>query len=762
MLLPASLKPNLLCVVPPYLSKGAPPLGPAALLGYLRSQGCNDFDFLDLRLWVPNSYAPTYSPCGVFGETYVIDIPDLPLVLRFLDNFAASRDLTPRMDELFERYCLERGINAHSLFEYLHTTNRFLESFFAQLGPLDFVGFTVWSSNFLTTLIAAAHLKRRPHPPLIVLGGPQVTESQASAKLALSAGLADFAAQGEGEETLLALYEAFREERGIPSRPIPGTLRYVASTGQFELSERPLLRLANLPLPAFDQMPLPAYWPQEHRLRTLTYELSRGCTDKCTFCSEWVFWKRIRLGSLQHVADGFETLARRYGAERIWFMDSLLNTKLELLRAFAEEVLRRGLKVKWGGFMRAQMDVETAQLLKRAGCDFVFIGIESLSDETLRLMNKRRTEADNVQALRAFLGAGLRHVVAGFIPGFPGDTRDRFMKTALVLSAIRRDYPAAFRVNVEPFVISPAQPIYSELEANGLEPHKWAEPYLDIAPQFRGITDEILCHIEGPNQGLDRLGELQIARTVTASGKRGSSPDLFLYADGESGSAHHLDLVDLGKGAYLGRAKSGSGLSYGLILTEEEKAAYQNTTDVLTLNLADSDGPTETWVDGEAHENFLREIEAHHLACPSRTAPQVRRGFYLKHLGPASEVCLSPRVAARPVFQEGLEGILMVEIATLKSEFLPLEAGALLATLSLGPTPVQVLQVLEPRPGLLGVLKEKGLLTITSPCPAALARENEVAAYLAGGLPGSGNQLWNPDSSSGQERPRRPRSLSAS
>ncbi|HYH46136.1 MAG TPA: hypothetical protein VEG34_10650, partial [Thermoanaerobaculia bacterium] len=302
------LKPNLLCVVPPYLSKGAPPLGPAALLGYLRSQGCADFDFLDLRLWVPNAYAPTYSPCGVFGETFVIDVPDLPLVLGFLDNFVQSRDLVPQMNELFERYCLERGINAHALFEYLQAMNRFLESYFAQVGPLDFVGFTVWSSNLLTTLMAAAHLKRRPRPPLIVLGGPQVTESQASAKLALRAGLADFVAQGEGEETLLRLYEAFREARGVPSGPVPGTLRYLPSSGQFESSERPLLRLANLPLPAFDQMPLPAYWSRDHRLRTLTYELSRGCTDKCTFCSEWVFWKRMRQGSLQHVADGFEGL----------------------------------------------------------------------------------------------------------------------------------------------------------------------------------------------------------------------------------------------------------------------------------------------------------------------------------------------------------------------------------------------------------------------------------------------------------------------
>ncbi len=736
-----SLKPNLLCIVPPYLSKGAPPLGPAALLGYLRSQGCEDFDFLDLRLWVPNAYAPTYSPVGVFGETFVLDVPDLPLVLRLLENFAEGRDLVPPMDELFERYCLERGINAHSLYAYLLAMNSFLESYFAQIGHLDFVGFTVWSSNLLTTLMAAVHLKRRPNPPLIVLGGPQVTESKTTARLALRAGIADFVALGEGEETLLRLYEAFREERGIPARSVAGTMRYVSSTGQFETAERPLLRLANLPLPAFDQMPLPSYWSKEHRLRTLTYELSRGCTDKCTFCSEWVFWKRMRQGDLQHVAGGFEGLSRRYNAERIWFMDSLLNAKIEPLRAFAEEILRRGIHVKWGGFMRAQMDEETAALLKRAGCDFVFIGVESLSDETLRLMNKRRTEADNVKALRAFLGAGIRHVVAGFIPGFPGDTRERFLKTALVLSEIRREYPGAFRVNVEPFVISPAQPIFGQLEANNLVPHKWAEPYLDISPRFRDLTEDIFCHITGPNQGLDRLGEFQIARTVTASPKRASSPDLFLYADGESWSTTGLDFVTIGRGLYLGRAKSASGLSHGLILTDEEKADYESRTEVLSLNLADSDGHSEAFFDPGAHEAFLQKIESRHIAHPSRTAPRVNRGFYLKEIGAGSEVCISPFVAARPLIQDGTESILVVDITTLKHALVPREAGGLLAALSLGPVRVEDLAAGESYAELLDSLKENGLVMITSPCPDAFAAETAESVAITQVQFGAGDSI---------------------
>ena len=61
-------KPNLLCIVPPYPIT-CPPAGAAALLGYLKANGCDDFGFLDLRLFVPWRYAPTYSPMGVFGGT---------------------------------------------------------------------------------------------------------------------------------------------------------------------------------------------------------------------------------------------------------------------------------------------------------------------------------------------------------------------------------------------------------------------------------------------------------------------------------------------------------------------------------------------------------------------------------------------------------------------------------------------------------------------------------------------------------------------
>ena len=129
-----------------------------------------------------------------------MDIPDLPLVLQLLAAGDSNRPYQVEVDHLIERYCLERGISANYLGSYLSGLNRYYEAAFEKYGAVDFIGFSVWTSNLLSTLLAAHHLKRRSNPPFIVAGGPQLTESPASAELALRSGLFDAVAQGEGKK----------------------------------------------------------------------------------------------------------------------------------------------------------------------------------------------------------------------------------------------------------------------------------------------------------------------------------------------------------------------------------------------------------------------------------------------------------------------------------------------------------------------------------------------------------------------------------
>jgi hypothetical protein len=203
-----AFKPNLLAIVPPYAIHG-PPAGAAALLAYLKAAGCRDFGFLDLRLFAPDVATPTYRMIGAFGESFVLDIPDLPLVLAVLENVRRGRDPLAIADDVIEPYCVARGINTLFVRSYLQRMAGLVANVFDAIPDLAFIGFSTWTSNYLTTLLAAAHLKHRARPPFIVAGGPQVSQSAASAQLGLRSGLFDAVAVGEGEETLLDLYEHY-------------------------------------------------------------------------------------------------------------------------------------------------------------------------------------------------------------------------------------------------------------------------------------------------------------------------------------------------------------------------------------------------------------------------------------------------------------------------------------------------------------------------------------------------------------------------
>lgn len=626
-------KPALLCVAPPYTL--GPPAGIAYLLGYANQQGCHDFGFLDLRLGVPDAYAPTYSHTGVFGESYVMDVPDLPLVLSLVQAVDTGVELTSGFPLVLEKYCSERGISASYLRDYLICLDQYFSAVAEGFSGIRFVGCSVWTSNYLTTLLFAAHLKRLPRPPVIVAGGPQLTESHASAAIALRSRLIDVVVTGEGETALLDIYSRTKTDGTIPTDPLPGTLML---GGQGEIvrgPQRPLLSNNDIPVPSFEEMPLLSYQEVGY-LRTVPYHLSRGCTDKCTFCSEWVFWQRFRPGDAGRTVEGVQQLQEKYGVEYIAFTDSLLNGHPGRLRTFAEGLARHRSGIRWGGFMRGEMDPETAALLRRSGCDNVFIGVESLSDETLELMNKRRTEPQNIKALRAFLGAGI-HVIAGFIPGFPGDRRDAFLHTAGQLRSLQHEYRGQLRINVEPFIVSPGQPLYSRLDEVGLCGLPWDDEVLDVAPRYRDITDSIFCTVKGANQGAERTGRLRIAEALESDEPTRTDP--FYYKTAEPLARSAFDFQHLTAGWFIARLKGPASWIYALIINEHEREQLEMKA------------PGYGWVDilaAPGSGRLLKRLETAHSLKPSRRVPPLTEGGYSRSQEENKHYRVSPYIVTRP------------------------------------------------------------------------------------------------------------------
>lgn len=656
---PGTFRKNLLCVAPPYGTRA--PAGSAYLLGYLKSQNCDEFDFLDLRLGAPFDYTPTYKTTGAFGESFVLDLPDLPLVLKLLAAFESGASLAPAMDDLFERYCLERAISPRYLHGYLASLNRYYDKCFAQLADLEFVGFSTWTPNFYSTLLAATHLKRRPQPPFIVVGGPQVTSSRASAELGLLAGVFDCVILGEGEQTLHEVYRSFRS--GGRGTGIAGTVT-VRDGGAIERIERKQMRLEVLPLPDFSGMPVMAY-QDDPDFVSLPYQLSRGCTDKCSFCSEWVFWKHFRSAAPTHSVDQIRELLARYNANFIEFSDSLLNGHPRRLSEFCEQVLSEGLQFGWTSFMRAQIDKETATLARRSGCDGVFIGIESFSDEALALMNKRRTEADNIQAVINFVEAGI-HVTAGFIPGFPGDTRRGFLHSVDVIRRLQDRYPGRIELHEEPFTLMAGAPLMNDLGASGLTGVPFAGDYLEVAPRLADVASRVLCAVEGAEQGIERIGRTKLVGAVKSDAPANGS---FEEGEDDEISADVFTFNHLSSGWHLTTKLSDFLHRYAVLVDDAERKELEA--------LQDLHYPLQP-----LHPDVLatlQRIEQRHVVSASLTGPRVVNCGFAR--AEDAYLTLSPFVVSRQLTGRQANRILVVDTLTKRWTLRPASDAALLRRL---------------------------------------------------------------------------------
>jgi radical SAM superfamily enzyme len=596
-----------------------------------------------------------------------MDIPDLPLVLQLLDSYERGGPLVPERSPLFDRYCIERGISPQFLNAYLVQLDRYMAAVFAQIPRIDFIGFTTWTANYLPTLFAAAHLKRRQKPPVIVAGGPQVTASNASAALGLRAGLFDVVATSEGEETLYELYTAF-DRTGVIPIGLPGTVTLDHSNGSLVRTERRLGRLDLMPMPSYDEIPIEAY--QQDDGRALPLHFSRGCTDKCSFCSEWVFWQKFRPDSPEHTVENIKELKRRYNADFIQFYDSLMNGHHKRLVAFAEQMLRENVQVGWTSSMRAQMDPETAKLIARSGCIQVFVGIESFSDETLALMNKRRTEADNIQSVIAFLEAGI-DVTAGFIPGFPGDTRRGFLHSVEVMRKLQERFPGQLDLHEEPFTVAVGAPMHDKLEELGLVGRTWADEYLDIAPRFRDITSPVWCEVEGSAQGLERIGRATIVGTIKTDRP---VRNFFDPAPNEELPIDAFFFEHVHGGWSMARKKSAAGHRYCLLVNDEER------DEILALQDELYPKPLDESSDRKAAA-LLRRIERRHASQPSRLAPRMARFLYRRDAGDEAVYTPSPLVIARSMGWRHRNPLLAVDTVMMRSFRHEAAAGLLLELL---------------------------------------------------------------------------------
>jgi anaerobic magnesium-protoporphyrin IX monomethyl ester cyclase len=184
-----------------------------------------------------------------------------------------------------------------------------------------------------------------------------------------------------------------------------------------------------LPLPDrgdFDHAAYQKEWLDKTGSKTTSIMMTLGCPFDCDFCSRPVFGGLFRRRDLEVVFAEIDQI-RSLGYDSLWIADDNFTLNLSYLRGFCNRMA--GQQMSWSCLSRVTgINAEIAFTMKEAGCRRVYLGLETGSPTTLKLMNKKASVEEGIHAVHQFRKAGIE-VAAFFIVGYPGETVDSIEET---------------------------------------------------------------------------------------------------------------------------------------------------------------------------------------------------------------------------------------------------------------------------------------------------------------------------------------------
>lgn len=286
------------------------------------------------------------------------------------------------------------------------------------------VGITAKSQNFTSACVVAQIAKSVDKDILTVVGGPHASIARTEV---LKHPMIDIGVFGEGEETLVDIVDAIEGGRPFPS--VKGII-YRQGNDIIENPQRePINNLDSLPFPVniaqktlldFDKYPLQAF----------KYIFAiRGCPYNCSFCGSRNIWgRKFRSRSIENIIAEIQEI-RKIGVDYIHFDDDTFGVRKSFIKEFCDAVKISCPGLSWSCEMHVKLvDDKTIAMMKSAGCRSIQLGIESGSNEILKLIRKQITIEEALSAARIVK----RHKIVlqtFFMVGFPYETEDTLNDT---------------------------------------------------------------------------------------------------------------------------------------------------------------------------------------------------------------------------------------------------------------------------------------------------------------------------------------------
>lgn len=294
--------------------------------------------------------------------------------------------------------------------------------------PFDLVAITVNTPNAPHCYEICARF--HANGAKVVMGGPHVTLLPEEA-----AQHCDYLMIGEGEKIWLQFLTDFRN--GDPHK----IYRSLAPPA-----------LENLPVPRWDLV-------RRNRMMKGAVFATRGCHYHCRYCNlKQIYHDCYRTRPVCDVMKEIQVMPSKYFV----FWDDNLFADQHYVKALLNAI--KPLKRKWAAqvTLRDCADEELLKLAKSAGCQYLFIGLESFSNQSLIDAGKEINRVEDYKPLIDAIHRNGMMVQAGIVFGFDSDTKDVFTHTLSACEALGID--GATVSILTPF---PKTPIYEQFEKEG-------------------------------------------------------------------------------------------------------------------------------------------------------------------------------------------------------------------------------------------------------------------------------------------------------
>jgi hypothetical protein len=242
----------------------------------------------------------------------------------------------------------------------------------------------------------------------------------------------DFITLDAGERPLLALLDHLAGQRSR-ERLVRTFVRSAEGQVRYLNWPEPDVPFEDVGTPTWDGLPLDRYlslldmlnpmnrlW-SDGRWNKLT--VAHGCYwKKCSFCDVTLdYIGRYETATATELVDRIERIVAETGQTGFHLVDEAAPPKV--LRALAQELIRRRVGISWWGNIRFEKSFtpELCELLADSGCIAISGGLEVASDRLLKLMKKGVDVAQVARVTRAFTDAGVL-VHAYLMYGFPTQT----------------------------------------------------------------------------------------------------------------------------------------------------------------------------------------------------------------------------------------------------------------------------------------------------------------------------------------------------